>query len=100
MTNDLHLRAIVKEQLDLHGYDYLNNQQVDDITDWFSHWLDDSYDAISDAIYGACRDCGISTAIDDMDVEECEPYTPSATAGDYSPSCPWNAPGMSVSDFI
>lgn len=27
-------------------------------------------------------------------------YTPSATAGDYSPSNPWNAPGMSVSDFI
>lgn len=29
-----------------------------------------------------------------------EEYTPSATAGDYSPSCPWNAPGMRVSDFI
>ena len=29
-----------------------------------------------------------------------EEYTPSATHGDYSPSCPWNAPGMSVSDFI
>lgn len=27
-------------------------------------------------------------------------YTPSALAGDYSPSCPWNAPGMSISDFI
>ena len=27
-------------------------------------------------------------------------YTPSASAGDYSPSCPWNAPGMSISDFI
>lgn len=27
-------------------------------------------------------------------------YCPSATAGDYSPSCPWNAPGMSVRDFI
>lgn len=27
-------------------------------------------------------------------------YTPSATAGDYSPSCPWNAPGMSINDFI
>lgn len=26
-------------------------------------------------------------------------YT-SATAGDYSPGCPWNAPGMSISDFI
>lgn len=27
-------------------------------------------------------------------------YCPSAAHGDYSPSCPWNAPGMSVSDFI
>lgn len=27
-------------------------------------------------------------------------YCPSATAGDYSPSSPWNAPGMSVKDFI
>lgn len=29
-----------------------------------------------------------------------EEYTPSATHGDYSPSCPWRAPGMSISDFI
>ena len=29
-----------------------------------------------------------------------EEYTPSATHGDYSPSSPWNAPGMSISDFI
>lgn len=29
-----------------------------------------------------------------------EDYTPSATHGDYSPSCPWNAPGMSIKDFI
>ena len=27
-------------------------------------------------------------------------YCPSATGGDYSPSSPWNAPGMSVKDFI
>ena len=27
-------------------------------------------------------------------------YTPSATRGDYSPSSPWNAPGMSMHDFI
>lgn len=31
---------------------------------------------------------------------ENDEYTPSATAGDYSPSCPWKAPGMSESDFI
>lgn len=31
---------------------------------------------------------------------EQETYCPSVTGGDYSPSCPWNAPGMSVKDFI
>ncbi len=31
---------------------------------------------------------------------ECYEYCPSATAGDYSPSNPWDAPGMSVRDFI
>lgn len=34
------------------------------------------------------------------DREEDELYTPSATHGDYSPSNPWDAPGMSVRDFI
>ena len=29
-----------------------------------------------------------------------ERYCPSATAGDYSPSCPWGAPGMSERNFI
>lgn len=27
-------------------------------------------------------------------------YTPSATRGDYSPSHPWDAPGMSIKDFF
>jgi hypothetical protein len=31
---------------------------------------------------------------------EDEEYTPSSTNGDYSPSNPWDAPGMSISDFI
>ena len=29
-----------------------------------------------------------------------EEYTPSSTNGDYSPSNPWGAPGMSIKDFI
>ena len=29
-----------------------------------------------------------------------EEHTPSATNGDYSPSSPWDAPGMSIHDFI
>lgn len=44
----------------------------------------------------------LDTPMDDSDVDleyEYE-YTPSATFHDYSPSNPWDAPGMSVSDFI
>ena len=31
---------------------------------------------------------------------EAENRCPSCTAGDYSPSHPWDAPGMSIRDFI
>ena len=32
--------------------------------------------------------------------EEEDAYCPSCTAGDYGPGNPWDAPGMSISDFI
>lgn len=32
--------------------------------------------------------------------EEQEAYTPCATNRDYGPSNPWDAPGMSIHDFI
>ena len=38
---------------------------------------------------------GIETESDEDDE-----YIPSSENGDYSPSCPWNAPGMSIKDFI
>lgn len=31
---------------------------------------------------------------------EDDEYVPSITNGDYSPSNPWDAPGMSIKDFI
>ena len=31
---------------------------------------------------------------------EDDDYCPSSTRGDYSPSNPWDAPGMSIRDFI
>lgn len=37
---------------------------------------------------------------EEFDDYEEDDYTPSSTRGDYSPSNPWDAPGMSVSDFI
>jgi hypothetical protein len=36
----------------------------------------------------------------DFDEEDDSDYTPSSENGDYSPSDPWNAPGMKMSDFI
>ena len=35
-----------------------------------------------------------------VDEENDEEYVPSAENGDYSPGNPWDAPGMSPSDFI
>lgn len=32
--------------------------------------------------------------------EEEERYCPSSTGGDYGPGNPWDAPGMSIRDFI
>lgn len=34
------------------------------------------------------------------DYESWEEYCSSSTHGDYSPSNPWDAPGMCISDFI
>ena len=39
------------------------------------------------------------TSEDEDDYDD-EDYVPSAENGDYSPSHPWDAPGMSISDFI
>ena len=38
--------------------------------------------------------------LDDNEFFEDEEYVPSAENGDYGPSNPWDAPGMSLKDFI
>ena len=35
-----------------------------------------------------------------QELHDYEHYCPSVTAGDYSPGNPWDAPGMSIHDFI
>ena len=37
---------------------------------------------------------------DDEEEDDDEEYCPSSTAGDYGPGNPWDAPGMSIRDFI
>lgn len=51
-----------------------------------------------------CEWCQVERVVNDaeieLDSEEDEHYIRSSTNGDYGPSNPWDAPGMSVSDFI
>ena len=52
----------------------------------------------------ACRVyCGLGVDEDSYDEDDElfeEEYIPSSTRRDYGPSNPWDAPGMSVKDFI
>lgn len=56
--------------------------------------------------YDGCEWCSVNRVMMDTEYppEEYESYEEtyirSSTNGDYSPSNPWDAPGMSVSDFI
>lgn len=53
---------------------------------------------------GVCRKVDTYKAMELIEQESFDEdddyYTPSSTAGDYGPSNPWDAPGMSISDFI
>ena len=46
------------------------------------------------------NDPQLETFFEEPDDIGVEPYTPSCTCYDYSPSNPWDAPGMSIHDFI
>lgn len=61
--------------------------------DVYIQWLKDPYSF-------EAEDNEDSPEIEKLEeVDEERLYT-SCTAGDYTPACPWNAPGMSVRDFI
>lgn len=50
-----------------------------------------------------CEWCVVERTLADAEngeFEEDEHYIRSSTNGDYSPSNPWEAPGLSISDFI
>ena len=52
-----------------------------------------------DASEDELREMGCFDNLND-DAELDDDYVPSAENGDYSPSHPWDAPGMKISDFI
>ena len=69
------------------------------------------YEFDIDGVRSADEECEIDRLYHDASEDELremgafdnlydEEYTPSAENGDYSPSNPWDAPGMSMKDFI
>ena len=58
---------------------------------------DEEFDAGEDGYYATEHTHFYIEKVDDVEDDE---YTPSSTNGDYSPSNPWDAPGMKLSDFI
>ena len=64
---------------------------------WPENCLDYEMAAAEEEEIAAAKDCHMyeEDAFDDEDE-----YCPSSTRGDYSPSNPWDAPGMSIKDFI
>ena len=73
-----------RQDIDLYYLEYYHSLSPDDEKAW--------------AIQKKTRlDRQRAEEIKSQDMDE---YAPSSTAGDYGPSNPWDAPGMSVSDFL
>lgn len=77
-------------------------EQIEDALKYYSEkQIEEWIISLKDMI--ASKDSDNANHYEDVESDECESenfYTPSCTNGDYSPSCPWNAPGMSIADFI
>ena len=57
------------------------------------------YDAQYSEVCRVYCGLGVDVACDEDEFDD-EEYIPSSTNRDYGPSNPWDAPGMSVKDFI
>lgn len=76
-------------------------EQLKEVRDWYINGIlskEDLMDWIS--FLKAPKETEIIEEEDDIFDHNEEMYSPSSTAGDYGPSNPWDAPGMSIRDFI
>ena len=81
-------------EVELHAYRYVKHA-------WekFRELIDSEHDGLGECSIKQVHLC--DGFIEDYeDAIDPQPYTRSSTYGDYGPSNPWDAPGMSVSDFI
>lgn len=79
-------------RVDANGTEYAKNPKYDEYEDIGVYYSTSAFNYPYESV------------VDDSDEgdwdDEDDYYTPSATRRDYGPSNPWDAPGMSVSDFI
>jgi hypothetical protein len=73
---------MVLDEVGLHKKNWINKEARDEYLSEWAFELDEELGALAAEFISEER------------------YTPSSTAGDYSPGNPWDAPGMSVKDFI
>lgn len=78
----------IKEDLD----------RISGLTGLASDVLEIKADEIHAMVEWILNDYQASSEDEDFDYDE--DYVPSAENGDYSPGNPWDAPGMSIHDFI
>lgn len=90
-TQDMLRLAKINDQLNHAAENNMNQEQ-------WNHLFSD-YSDFYKSVYGH-RPHDVHCPFDDILDTQDDKYIPSVTAGDYSASCPWAAPGMSARDFI
>ena len=87
--------------------EYISRHRLEELATKFKDGLIESDEEFTNEYFE--EECDLSESemewlglgTEDYEIGECEEeYVPSATRGDYSPSNPWDAPGMCISDFI
>ena len=93
-------RVITKEE-DIESvkwcYKYTNEEEFEEWLDFLRKDLKKTPEELAEESRIACERMAEREAEDEWEDYH---YCPSSTAGDYSPSNPWDAPGMSIRDFI
>lgn len=97
-------RVITKEE-DIESvrfdYEYLGEEEFDNWLDSLREDLKKTPEELEEESRISCEEIAEIEAQELYDELHGDyDYCPSSTAGDYSPSNPWNAPGMSIRDFI
>lgn len=97
-------RVITKEE-DIESvrfdYEFLGEEAFEEWLDYLREDLKKTPEELAEESRIACEEMAEREAQELYDeLHGNNDYYPSSTAGDYSPSNPWDAPGMSIRDFI